>query len=1321
MSIKDLFKESNNVLNIKSEVLKEEIESKDFLLEKTKEINEYIPEADFSTASNFARYGLAEEYYKQAVTHVYSTYPYDGSEKEITIWKNNLSYLEKYVFNNQYPKTTGYLRLNSGSFDGSENIKTGSSITILSSSIGQYVKVFSGPNSGETLRDGNIYDLNKNRGANLQISEVSGNTVEFWFKADSTVSDTVKSSSAAVFDLWNSVTNTGSANYSRFLIDVVPSTGKFTVTYNVGADGVERQEFTTNDIYNWHHYAFTVKNSSDKLSLKFYKDGTLQSSILTGSDIATPNLSGLIANIGAYRYTPKKGVATFTTAAGYGQLAGYIDEFRFWKVEKEEKDIARYRFDRVYGGTNTDESNTNLGVYFRFNEGIINDTAINTKDALVLDYSGRVSNGAIINYRINTRSTSSAVDESGLFESSEPKEPIVFSDNSLVISKLDELVALGEEWDSQNGNSIFKTLPEWIATEDDELGTGELKKLTQIIGSYFDKLYLQIKYLPTFNFVEYTQKGQKPPPFLSSIIESNGLDTTSIFSDSTIFELIKNRDEKRLFEENLYDLKNLIYKNIYNNLTYIYKSKGTEKALRNILRCFGIDDELVKLNIYANNTEFELKDNKRNAVISKKVVNLSTADNFKATIYNTVDQDNQSAGSSFLVNTLNGSTALLPNYVVPLTFETEIYFPKKPEYFVDGYAVPVGTEISLFGGYTVNDTSSATDYTLNKNQNYYNFEVSLIKNNQDDRGGYFKFNSILTNEVLTSSYFSEIYDGENWNFAVRLKTPYNSLEKLNYSSTSFASVPAGATYILELYAVNTIENNIKNEFKLTSSAIPLSSVQNIHNNGKRFFIGARRQNMTGTLEAYTDILVSNARFWYDYISDEEITEHSKDSFNYGLTNPTNQPYASVNELIQRSDTLAFHWDFTQLSSSDGGGEAFVRDIKGEVEVYESAFSPNVTIRYPAKVSNALVNDTDIVTKRYHVASKQQIPENIFSSNTINITGDSDLVFTKDLKPVNLFWAFEKSMYQTISEDMLNIFAGITEFNNLIGDPINKYRLEYRDLTGIREKYFSKVENTPSLERFIEYYKWIDLSIGDILYQLVPASVDISKTIRTMIESHALERSKIDYKVPIFSRDFPNYAQIKGIKELKYNWNIGHAPIDTNTLGSTSGQLSHSLWLKERAERDSTEIFNTGGVGVSEVRQTILNSLTNETNRKVLKLYDVATDTIYNKSSYPDRKLGRVVDFVSDGVDRGTTRTVQPYRFSVGTQRNDQANELRPIFSGSSSARSSNYAKPLANYSQRYQVVQIPGREVNKKYLVKKEGLLSSSVASTTVNGLYDFP
>lgn len=75
-----------------------------------------------------------------------------------------------------------------------------------------------------------------------------------------------------------------------------------------------------------------------------------------------------------------------------------------------------------------------------------------------------------------------------------------------------------------------------------------------------------------------------------------------------------------MFEKKLYEVKNIIYQNIYNNLSFIQKSKGTYKSLRNFLRCFGVDEELIKLNVYSNNGEYEFKDNESNVSIRKNTL-----------------------------------------------------------------------------------------------------------------------------------------------------------------------------------------------------------------------------------------------------------------------------------------------------------------------------------------------------------------------------------------------------------------------------------------------------------------------------------------------------------------------------------------------------------------------------------------------------------------------------------------------------------------------------------------------------------------------------
>ena len=76
---------------------------------------------------------------------------------------------------------------------------------------------------------------------------------------------------------------------------------------------------------------------------------------------------------------------------------------------------------------------------------------------------------------------------------------------------------------------------------------------------------------------------------------------------------------------------------------------------------------------------------------------------------------------------------------------------------------------------------------------------------------------------------------------------------------------------------------------------------------------------------------------------------------------------------------------------------------------------------------------------------QTPPEVVTSYDMTNILDFDDETFTRDSRTINHFVAIEKSMYQTISEEMLNMFSTIVGFNNLIGEPVNRYRQDYKDL------------------------------------------------------------------------------------------------------------------------------------------------------------------------------------------------------------------------------------------------------------------------------------
>ncbi len=181
--------------------------------------------------------------------------------------------------------------------------------------------------------------------------------------------------------------------------------------------------------------------------------------------------------------------------------------------------------------------------------------------------------------------------------------------------------------------------PGWIREEDED-DNKNVKYLFQIMASYFDSLHAQITHIPKLKEKTFYQDEYKPLPFADRLLQEKGLVTSNILVNRGLFETYNKRDtNKVLYEREIEEVKNLIYTNIYNNLEYIYKSKGTESSIRNMLRCFGVDDEIVKLNVYTDEGTHYFNDNFKETVINKNYINFNTANNFGATVFsNCVDQ-----------------------------------------------------------------------------------------------------------------------------------------------------------------------------------------------------------------------------------------------------------------------------------------------------------------------------------------------------------------------------------------------------------------------------------------------------------------------------------------------------------------------------------------------------------------------------------------------------------------------------------------------------------------------------------------------------------
>ena len=476
MTTRDLFGKKKPTFFENATSASNDIESNEYAIVTSEEEDTFLPHIDFSSASNFVKFGSAELYYENSIKRVYQQYPYDGSFKEKTQFQLSSSYLDRWLYANKYPKTTGYAIL------GTTQSYTGNSGKYGIPTTSEYISIHGGMQTAsagmegvplsKVFEDANKYDLAKGRTKNLRLNFASGSTVEFWLKK-AAFSSTSNCEREVILDVWNGEA-TASAGYGRLMIELTgaSSGSPFRVTIQSGSsvgdyDVALGNNLTTSSLTSWQHYAFSFQSQSAGIMMRLYVNGVENASSSFGS-VGINEITGNInAYIGGLMATPTDQTTQAMTAMkGYGKLSASLDEFRFWKARRTSRQISLNWYHPIGGGANTDDDTTDLGFYYKFNEGI---TGTDSTDLSVLDYSGRIANGTWAGYPgSQARNTGSAMVSASVI-AKEPHDPIIYSAHADIVSLQSEMQDSGSKHDNQNTSYLYNTVPAWIR-DDDELG-----------------------------------------------------------------------------------------------------------------------------------------------------------------------------------------------------------------------------------------------------------------------------------------------------------------------------------------------------------------------------------------------------------------------------------------------------------------------------------------------------------------------------------------------------------------------------------------------------------------------------------------------------------------------------------------------------------------------------------------------------------------------------------------------------------------------------------------------------------------------------------
>jgi hypothetical protein len=624
-----------------------------------------------------------------------------------------------------------------------------------------------------------------------------------------------------------------------------------------------------------------------------------------------------------------------------------------------------------------------------------------------------------------------------------------------------------------------------------------------------------------------------------------------------------------------------------------------------LIRCFGIDDDIVSFNAYSDNVDYYFENKYKHTSARKKYIDFNDVDRFDSTVYQMTSSSPSSV--SYISGNINAGYA-------GTTYEAECLFPKK---FKRGDPLFFRTDFitsSLFGMHEADPSNPGSTTWFGSDRAH--LSVYAIRPEEESKNAYFWITSSYLGVDLTSSLYYDVYDNEKWNFAVKI---YN--EKYPVADGVLGSDTGN--YILEFQGVNAVLDSIQNEFKLTAS-ISQALGEGHMSAAKRIYVGAHRENFTGSLvvgvgntDEFSDAKISSVRYWLTKLPEDIIREHAKDAKNFGAEDPGANieafKHTALNgTYVPQMKTLALHWDFETVTGSDNGSglpptnssdaQFMVDDVTSGSSVAGNKYGwigQVANKEHTGRGDFFLRNDTDVVQREYIYSAEHRLPEILNSDDLVNIRTQDDEIFTRDTQPVNFYFMLEKSMYQTISKEMLRFFGTVVAFNNIVGEPVNRYKQEYSRLKSLRTLFFQNINNTPDFERYTKFYKWIDDAVNQMVKQLMPASANFSsEELTSVIESHILERNKYWNKLPTIElKQEPPIGPAKTIGELKYNWKTGHAPISLL-------ESDNCDWWLLRAERDTKT-----GNDLNSQRSQILDSNLSALNRRFSTIYDLGADAV----------------------------------------------------------------------------------------------------------------
>lgn len=168
------------------------------------------------------------------------------------------------------------------------------------------------------------------------------------------------------------------------------------------------------------------------------------------------------------------------------------------------------------------------------------------------------------------------------------------SSASLVSNWYDNLIAKAEYFDKYNPNLLKNNIPEFLR---DETENEDFILFLDMLGQHFDVLWVYITSLANKNNLSHNSNKGISNNLVVYMLESLGWQPKRAFDSQFLWEYVFGNysDGRQKYSKSLKSANEEVWRRILNNLPYILKHKGTSRAMKAVMACYGVPQSMLTI------------------------------------------------------------------------------------------------------------------------------------------------------------------------------------------------------------------------------------------------------------------------------------------------------------------------------------------------------------------------------------------------------------------------------------------------------------------------------------------------------------------------------------------------------------------------------------------------------------------------------------------------------------------------------------------------------------------------------------------------------